>query len=143
MNCNKKDWDVSNQQFKKSCANYIQRNRVLLKYKSKALEIINEFVLNDDDFTLTQFEMKFRGQDLSKVTVLEFWEEKIEDFKKHAKFEKQQRKLKRVEAEHNFSASEKESFFETLKQQSIQSNIDLKYLKLQELLVQELKFHHL
>jgi integrase/recombinase XerD len=47
--------------------------------KSKALEIINEFILNEDDFTLAQFEMKFRGRDLSKVTVLEFWDEKIED----------------------------------------------------------------
>jgi integrase/recombinase XerD len=79
MNCNIKDWDESNQLFKKCCSNYTQRNRVLLKMKSKALEIINEFILNEDDFTLAQFEMKFRGRDLSKVTVLEFWDEKIED----------------------------------------------------------------
>ena len=79
MNCNLKDWDETNQLFKKSCSNYIQRNRVLLKMKEKALKIIDEFALNGEDFTLTQFEMKFRGKDLSKVTVLEFWEEKIED----------------------------------------------------------------
>lgn len=79
MHCNQKDWDETNQQFKKSYSNYIQRNRVLLKMKTKALKIIDEFHLNEDDFTLTQFEMKFRGKDLSKITVLEFWEEKIED----------------------------------------------------------------
>jgi integrase/recombinase XerD len=79
MNCNIKDWDESNQLFKKSCSNYVQRNRVLLKMKGKALKIIDEFALEGDDFTLTQFEMKFKGKDLSKVTVLEFWNEKIED----------------------------------------------------------------
>ncbi|WP_296383513.1 RluA family pseudouridine synthase, partial [Winogradskyella sp.] len=54
----------------------------------------------------------------------------LKDFKKNAKDEKQKRKLLREEAELKFSASEKESFFEELKQQSIQNNIDLKYLKL-------------
>lgn len=79
MNCNLKDWDESNQLFKKSCSNYTQRNRVLLIMKGKALKIIDEFNLNDDDFTLTQFENKFRGKDLSKITVVGFWNEKIED----------------------------------------------------------------
>lgn len=82
MNCELKDWDESNQVFKKSHSNFIQKNRVLIKMKDKAFKIIAEFSLNDDDFTLTQFEMKFRGKDLSKVTVLDFWEEKIEDFVK-------------------------------------------------------------
>jgi len=79
INCELKDWDASNQLLKKSHTNYIQRNRVLLKRKAKALKIIDDYSLNDDDFTLTQFEMKFRGRDLSKVTVLEFWEGKVED----------------------------------------------------------------
>lgn len=56
--------------------------------------------------------------------------QKLEDFKKYAKAEKQKRKQRRVEAEQNSSITEKETFFETLRQQSIQSNIDLKYLKL-------------
>ncbi|MFT4645937.1 MAG: integrase/recombinase XerD [Planctomycetota bacterium] len=79
VKCFPNEWDESNQMLKKSHNKCIQTNRVLLKMKSKALEIINEFILNEDDFTLTQFEMKFRGKDLSKVTVLEFWNEKIED----------------------------------------------------------------
>ncbi|WP_179007694.1 RluA family pseudouridine synthase [Winogradskyella forsetii] len=56
--------------------------------------------------------------------------QKLEEFKRIAKAEKQKRKQQRVEAEQNLSFSEKEVLFETLKQQSIQSNIDLKYLKL-------------
>ncbi|WP_178988121.1 RluA family pseudouridine synthase [Winogradskyella schleiferi] len=55
---------------------------------------------------------------------------KLEEFKKIAKAKKQKRKQQRVEAEQNLSLSEKEVLFEELKQQSIQSNIDLKYLKL-------------
>lgn len=56
--------------------------------------------------------------------------QKLEDFKTKAKAEKQKRKQRRVEAEQNLSTSEKTTLFETLKQQSIQSNIDLKCLKL-------------
>ncbi|MFK7831633.1 MAG: pseudouridine synthase [Winogradskyella sp.] len=55
---------------------------------------------------------------------------KLEDFKTIAKVEKLKRKEKRVEAELYFSTSEKELCFETLRQKSIQSNLDLKYLKL-------------
>lgn len=82
MNCEQKDWDESNQLFKKSHTNYIQRNRVILIIKSKALKIIDDFTLNGDDFTLTQFEMKLRGKDMSKITVSEFWDDKISDMAK-------------------------------------------------------------
>ena len=54
----------------------------------------------------------------------------LQEFKKTAKVEKLKRKQLRVEAEGNLSGSKKEVFLETLKQQSIQSNINLKYLKL-------------
>ena len=56
--------------------------------------------------------------------------QKLQAFKKQVKIEKQKRKLKRIEAEQKFSIDEKESFFKVLNSQSIQSNIDLKYLKL-------------
>ncbi|WP_179335521.1 RluA family pseudouridine synthase [Winogradskyella costae] len=54
----------------------------------------------------------------------------LEDFKRNAKAEKQLRKQRRVEAEGRLSSEEKELFFENLKQESIQNNINLKYLKL-------------
>ena len=56
--------------------------------------------------------------------------QKLEDFKTKAKAEKLKRQQRRVEAEQNLNDSEKNILFESLKQQSIQSNIDLKYLKL-------------
>src|SRR5690606_30668368 len=80
INCLEKDWDKANGQFKKSEKNHIQRNRVLLRKKEEALKIIDDFLLEGIDFTLNQFEAKFRGRKSSQVTVSEFWKEKIEDF---------------------------------------------------------------
>lgn len=79
MDCLKKDWDEKEAQFKKSYPNYIQRNRVLLNIKQKALTLIDGFNLESIDFTLVQFETKLRGKELSKITVLEFWEDKVND----------------------------------------------------------------
>jgi integrase/recombinase XerD len=79
INCLEKDWDKTNGQFKKSEKNYMQRNRALLKKKEEALKIIDDFFLEGTDFTLNQFEAKFRGRKSSKVTVSEFWIEKISD----------------------------------------------------------------
>lgn len=56
--------------------------------------------------------------------------QQLEQFKKKAKVEKQIRKQLRAAVDIDLSASEKAIFFETLKQESIQTNIDLKYLKL-------------
>jgi tRNA pseudouridine32 synthase/23S rRNA pseudouridine746 synthase len=54
----------------------------------------------------------------------------LENFKVKAKTEKQKRKELRVEAESEISTSENEAFFENLRQQSISTNLKLKYLKL-------------
>ena len=79
MECLPKDWDEKESQFKKSFPNYIQRNRVILNLKQKAMKIIDGFDLEEIDFTLNQFEAKFRGKEQSKITVLEFWVDKISD----------------------------------------------------------------
>jgi len=57
ISCLEKDWDKANAKFKKSQNNYMQRNRALLKKKEEALK-----------------------RKSSKVTVSEFWKEKISDF---------------------------------------------------------------
>jgi integrase len=79
MLCEKQDWDSKKNEFKKSYPNASQRNRLLLKQQEKALKIIDEFALDGIDFTLNQFESKFRGRKSSKITVSEFWKEKISD----------------------------------------------------------------
>ncbi|SNB12298.1 conserved hypothetical protein [Flavobacterium psychrophilum] len=82
MECLKKDWDEVNSQFKKNHPNYIQRNRVLLKLKEKALKVIDGFNIEEVDFTLTQFEESFRGKKDSNISVRLFWEDKIADLNK-------------------------------------------------------------
>ncbi len=82
MECLKKDWDEANSQLKKSHPNYIQRNRVLLKLKEKALKVIDGFNIEEVDFTLTQFEDSFRGKKDSNISVRLFWEDKITDLNK-------------------------------------------------------------
>lgn len=79
--CDENDWDKNTSEFKKSHPNSIQRNRILLKVKEKAYKIIDEFALEGIDFTLNQFENRFRGKSNNQVTVSEFWLEKVEDLK--------------------------------------------------------------
>jgi len=79
MDCLKQDWDITNHQFKRSSPNHLQRNRILLKWKDKALKIIDDFILNEEDFSLAQFENRFRGKQLNLTTVKQFFEEKVND----------------------------------------------------------------
>ncbi len=79
MDCQKSNWDLKESQFNKSMPNHIQKNLVLSKLKQKAWTIIDQFNIDEVDFTLNQFEEKFRGKESSKITVLEFWEDKIKD----------------------------------------------------------------
>ena len=73
---------------------------------------------------LEKAKLNLRDTKLKSVRVLQ-------EFKTTAKAEKQKRKQLRIEAAYQLSVAEKDAVFETLKQQSIQSNINLKYLKLQ------------
>jgi integrase len=82
MDCDKSNWDSKTSQFKKSTPNHIQKNLVLTKLKQKAWTIIDQFNIDEVDFTLNQFEEKFRGKESSKITVLEFWNDKISDLNK-------------------------------------------------------------
>jgi integrase len=75
--CKKENW--LGDKFSKKHPNYITRNRHLLKLEEKALKIIDDFKINDEDFTLSQFEQKFRGISYNKIDVSEFWNEKIDD----------------------------------------------------------------
>lgn len=79
MDCLKQDWDITNHQFKRSTPNHLQRNRILLKLKDRALKILDDFSLNEEDFSLAQFENKFRGKQSNLTTVKQFFEEKIDD----------------------------------------------------------------
>ena len=82
LHCKKTDWDESNSKFKKSHPEYMRRNRLLLELQSRAYKVIDEFIEQQVDFTLNQFESKFRFQKISDVTVKDFWLAKIDDLNK-------------------------------------------------------------
>ena len=79
IDCDKTNWDEKSSQFNKSMPNHIQKNLILSNLKQKAWTIIDQFNVDEVDFTLNQFEEKFRGKESSKISVLEFWENKISD----------------------------------------------------------------
>jgi len=92
----------------------------------------NEALINRLTFKIENLEQNTALEDAKlnlKQTKLKSLQ-KLKDFKTNAKAKKQKRKTLRAEAALKFSTEDKAVFFEELKQQSIQSNIDLKYLKL-------------
>ncbi len=78
LSCLKEEWDGN--EFKRNHPNYIKRNRILNKFKERAYAVIDEFSIDGIDFTLSEFEQRFRNKRRGKaVTVLEFWKERIDD----------------------------------------------------------------
>jgi integrase/recombinase XerD len=76
----KNDWDGS--QLKKSHPNYQKRNLILTGLRQKALKIIDEYQEENAEFTLLDFEKKFKGDKLNyKVTVYEHFQEIIDRMK--------------------------------------------------------------
>ncbi|GGW36037.1 site-specific integrase [Arenibacter certesii] len=79
FNCHENDWDYNSGQFKNS-ERHIQSNRLLLKFKDRALDIYSQLKLKNDNFTLLDFEKAYRVSmnPLSK-DLLEFWQELISE----------------------------------------------------------------
>ena len=78
LKCHKENF--VNEQFTKHHPNYQLENEMILTLKSRALGIIREFQMKEQDFSLFDFERKFRPeQDTTDITVLSFWNEKVED----------------------------------------------------------------
>jgi integrase len=76
INCLENDW--SGTELKKTHTNYQKRNLILANIKSRALKIIDEFVSDEMDFTLIDFEAKFSGDKInSRITVYEHFQATI------------------------------------------------------------------
>lgn len=69
----------SNEQLSKKHRDYKVDNEVILNFKSKALAVIREFQLSDYDFSLEEFEAKFRGIENKpkKINAISFFDEII------------------------------------------------------------------
>jgi len=78
FNIPEKQWNATSGIFNKSNSNYIQNNRLLLKFKDRALKIYSELEIENEDFTLEDFEKCFRV-DANPVekNVFNFWNEII------------------------------------------------------------------
>ena len=78
FSCLENEWNDRKSEFKKNHENYIQRNAILDKFKSKASSIIDDFKQDGLDFTLSQFEDRFRGDYKRKSTsVFDFFDYKV------------------------------------------------------------------
>lgn len=73
-------WDETEHCFKTRHPNAMQNNRLLDTIKIKARNIISDFEIDDIDFTLNEFENRFRyGSKRSKVDLFAFWNSVVHD----------------------------------------------------------------
>lgn len=68
-----------NEQFVKPHPNLRIENELILKLKQHAFSIIRNFQINDEDFTLNEFEQKFRGIPDTNENFFDFTNEIIEE----------------------------------------------------------------
>lgn len=73
-----KHWDNATGSFRKSHPDHIQNNRLLLKFRSRALKAYSDLELEKESFTLGDFENRFRVvANPSGQNVFRFWDEII------------------------------------------------------------------
>jgi site-specific recombinase XerD len=72
------EWDSNAGKFNKRNENYIQNNRLLHKFQDRALRFIGELKIEREDFTLEDFEKRYRvDSNPVNSNVFLFWEEII------------------------------------------------------------------
>lgn len=75
-----KHWDNTTGTFNKSYDNYIQSNRLLLKFKARALKVYSELEIEKENFSLDEFENHFRIEaNPIKQNIFNFWDEIINE----------------------------------------------------------------
>ncbi len=72
------EWNQTTGSFVKKNSNYTQNNRLLLKFKDRALKILTDLEMEKEDFTLKDFENRFRVESNSvEQNIFYFWDEII------------------------------------------------------------------
>lgn len=71
--------NFENEQFLKVHPNYKAENKILNKIKVKAEDIVRGFQLDDKDFSLEEFEEKFKGKQVNRKLVIPFFNEIIDE----------------------------------------------------------------
>jgi integrase len=74
------EWVTPTGNFNKRNANHIQNNRLLLKFRERALKVITELEIDNPDYTIYDFDRKYRiTYNPLKNNVFTFWDEIIEE----------------------------------------------------------------
>ena len=78
FNAEEDEWNFDAGKFNKRNRNYLQNNRLLHKFQDRALQILGELKIDRDDFSLDDFEQRYRV-DTNPVqkNVFLFWDEII------------------------------------------------------------------
>ncbi|MDT0648108.1 site-specific integrase [Zunongwangia sp. F260] len=80
FNATEDEWDSSAGKFTKRNENYLQNNRLLIKFQDRALQVLGEMKIESDDFTLEDFEKKYRVlSNPVQNNVFTFWDEIIDE----------------------------------------------------------------
>ncbi|WP_037321279.1 MULTISPECIES: site-specific integrase [Salegentibacter] len=75
------EWDASAELFNKRHKNYLQDNRLLLKFKERAFRIYSELQLKNESFRLSEFENAFRvTSNPESKKFFYFWNDLIQEF---------------------------------------------------------------
>ncbi|RAJ24503.1 site-specific recombinase XerD [Gelidibacter algens] len=75
------EWNQAKGNFTGKNSNNIQNNRLLLKFKDRALKILSDLEMEKSDFTLKDFENRFRIiHNPVQQNVFYFWNEIMEEF---------------------------------------------------------------
>ncbi|MGI6572407.1 MAG: phage integrase SAM-like domain-containing protein [Fermentimonas sp.] len=89
LNLKCKENEFKNQEFTKYYPDHEINNELLLKIRARALKIVREFQLTDYNFSLKEFEFKFKGIDKTgsekNSRVIEFFDKIIEEKKETGK----------------------------------------------------------
>ena len=80
FNATEDEWNSTAGKFNKRNGNYLQNNRLLIKFQDRALQILGDLKIESDDFALEDFEKVYRVS-LNPVqnNVFTFWDEIIEE----------------------------------------------------------------
>jgi len=54
------EWVTVSEKFNKRNSNYVQNNRLLIKFKERAYKIVTELEIENPDYTLQDFDMRYR-----------------------------------------------------------------------------------
>ena len=78
FNASADEWNSNVGKFNKRNENYLQNNRLLHKFQDRALQVLGELKIEQDDFTLNDFEQRYRvHSNPIQNNVFIFWDEII------------------------------------------------------------------